>query len=62
MKIIYEVGDVIELTDDMDVPNELAAEQVELIEKVGRGLWIVESFHTGLSTQIDEKWFPTTIY
>lgn len=62
MKIIYEVGDVIELADDMDVPNGLAAEQVELVEKVGRGLWIVEDFNTGLSTQIDEKWFPTTIY
>jgi len=62
MKIIYEVGDVIELADDIDVPNELAAEQVELIRKVGPSVWVVESFHTGLSTQVDEKWFPTNIY
>lgn len=59
MKIIYEIGDIIEIADDIEAPHELGAETVELINKhsVHTGMWTVEEQSSGKRYQIHEEWF-----
>ena len=62
MKIIYEKGDIVEIQDDYEAPHELAARTVELIEKISRTVWLVETISTWVArgrkrVTIDEKWF-----
>ena len=41
MKIIYEVGDLVTLEDNVEVPYELGATKVELLEKLPGNKWRV---------------------
>ena len=42
MKITYEVGDIVELEDSFDVPDELGSEWVILLRHLPDGKWTVE--------------------
>ena len=55
MKVIYEIGDIVMLDDDIYVPYELANEEVELTFKFEDSFWEVE--HNGKKYTIHEKWF-----
>jgi len=57
MKIIYEVGDYVELDDNIEVPNDMAAEAVRLIKKVSKKKWEVETCDYGRTGIVHEKWF-----
>ena len=59
---IYEKGDIVEIHDDVDAPNELAAMTVKLKKKVSPNVWEIETLttHVGKGGQIvtiHEEWF-----
>ena len=61
MKIIYEVGDIVELDDNVKVPHNLATEVVRLKVKSKHkaGMWKVEVISTdrpGLYV-VHSRWF-----
>jgi hypothetical protein len=58
MIIIYEVGDMVTLEDDIEV-GELANHWVKLIRKAYtlKNTWIVESEDNGETATVHEKWF-----
>jgi len=69
MKIIYEVGDTVEIEDNMEVPHELGAATVTLLAQLdpgmfmkGKGNWTVEvvegwGISSGGKFTLNEKWF-----
>ena len=59
MKIIYEIDDVVELHDDVDVPHNLGAETVRLVRKLSPPMWSVLKTNNGSNKTyiIDEQWF-----
>jgi len=61
MKIIYEVGDTVEVEDNMEVPYDLAASYVQQDKQIGHKQWevtVVEGWGvpTGTKAVLDEKW------
>lgn len=59
---IYEVNDVIELYDDVDVPHNLGAETVRLIKKASHNLWVIADIRdirkgNDKTYLMDEQWF-----
>jgi len=61
MKIIYEVGDIVEVEDNMEVPHNLGASTVELKNLVGHKKWnvyVIDGWEvkTGTKAVLDEKW------
>jgi hypothetical protein len=73
MKIIYEVGDIVTLEDDIRIPYELANAEVKLIKKyVRQTKWKVKvyesGFHSDLGANVgdivdmEEKWFTNQVY
>ena len=64
MKIIYEKGDVVEIVDEIGVPNDMGACFVELTAEISPKIWtvkIVESYDDILGTTgpLHERWFLT---
>ena len=56
---IYEIDDVVELHDDVDVPHNLGAETVRLVRKLSPPMWSVSKTNNR-SNKIyimDEQWF-----
>ena len=61
MIILYEIGDYVELEDHIGVPHELAAETVELIEKIpGSSKWVVKTERNS-TVKISEDWFTNSV-
>jgi len=58
MKITYEVRDIVQLQDDVNVPDDLGACTVELIKKLSNGQWEV-ALVAGDSEFIDEDQYVT---
>jgi len=61
MKIIYEVGDTVEVVDSTEVPYDLGASYVQLDKRIGYRQWkvtVVEGWDvpTGTKAVLDEKW------
>jgi hypothetical protein len=62
MKITYEIGDIVEIEDNMDAPDDLGASFVKLLELTGYKEWKVEVTEgwgppSGTIGRISEKWF-----
>ena len=61
MKIIYEIGDTVEVVDSMEVPYNLGACYVQLNKKIGPKKWevtVIEDYDVtpGSKAELDEKW------
>lgn len=56
MIIIYEIGDYVQLEDDIYVPHDLANAEVKLVQKFPNKNWLVET-EQNTRLIINEKWF-----
>ena len=56
---IYEIDDVVELHDDVDVPHNLGAETVRLVRKLSPLMWSVSKTNNRSNKTyiMDEQWF-----
>ena len=56
---IYEIDDVVELHDDVDVPHNLGAETVRLVRKLSPPMWSVSKTNNRSNKTyiMDEQWF-----
>lgn len=71
MKIIYEIGDIIEVYDDVEVPFSLGASHIKLLKKLPKlkkrsapQLWEIEVIDSigqaqliGKKFTLNQKWF-----
>lgn len=56
MRIIYEVGDCVWVEDNGDIPGDIYAECVILLEDKGDGNWLVETEDDSKQGVINEEW------